>query len=142
MGHRALGLLILLLSAGALAGAPASRAQESPALPCDDQTSTYETSACLERALQAADRDLNAAYRAAQAAIDRDCGTDAGCRTAWRAGLVRAQRAWIAFRDADCVELTGHEWRGGTGAGPASLACMLARTRQRAQDLAQRYGRR
>jgi uncharacterized protein YecT (DUF1311 family) len=135
---RALALAVPL----ALPAVGAATAQPRPATPCSEQASTYEMSACLERALQAADRDLNAAYREAQSAIDRDCGVDAGCRAAWRTGLQRAQRAWIAFRNADCRELAPLEWRGGTGSGPAVLACLLASTEQRARDLTARYERR
>jgi uncharacterized protein YecT (DUF1311 family) len=123
-------------------GAQDVRAQPAPPAPCSEQGSPYALSACLERAWQAADRDLNAAYRQAQAHIDRACEADAACRTDWRASLQRAQRAWIAYRDADCRELVGYEWRGGTGAGPATLSCLRDRTAERAQDLARRYGAR
>ena len=130
----------LLLAAVAAAAEEAPPARESAAARCTDE-STYAMSACLDRARQAADRDLNAAYRDAQAKIDQACEADPECRADWRASLQRAQRAWIAFRDADCVELTGYEWRGGTGAGPATLACLLSRTEARTRELAERYGR-
>ena len=43
--------------------------------------------------------------------------------------LRRAQRAWIAFRDAACDwEYT--RWSGGTGGGPASAECMMRLTAQ------------
>jgi len=51
-----------------------------------------ELGTCMDSALAQADRDLNATYRAALATL-----TD----TARRAALVKAQRAWIAFRDAE-----------------------------------------
>ena len=41
------------------------------------------------------------------------------------------QRAWIAYRDARC----GYEyslWQGGTGGGPASVACYMEVTGEQA----------
>jgi uncharacterized protein YecT (DUF1311 family) len=136
---RGSGLLLLALAATP-ALPPAARAQGGAAAQCAEQGSTYEQSACLERALRAADRELNDVYRQVLATIDADRDVDAARRSAWRASMVRAQRAWIAFRDADCGELTGHEWHGGTGTGPATLACLLDRTAQRSQDLRRRSG--
>ncbi len=72
------------------------------ALPCalpaqgrdctDPNASMVELGACLDSTYARADRELNTAYQAALAAI-RD-GTQ-------HAALVKAQRAWIAFRDAE-----------------------------------------
>ena len=61
---------------------------------------------------------------------------------AWETELRTSQRAWIAFRDADCKGLVPMEWSGGTGTSYAVLGCMTALTKARTEALAERYGRR
>src|SRR5689334_18526144 len=87
------------LCAGLLATAPPARAQASPPTACDSLQSPPAQSACLESALGRADAALNQAYRRALDHIEAAAGPD---RAAWRAALLAAQHAWIAFRDADC----------------------------------------
>lgn len=50
---------------------------------------------CADAAYKAADARLNKAYAAVRAATDDSAGS--------RKLLVEAQRAWIAFRDAECA---------------------------------------
>ncbi len=59
----------------------------------------------------------------------------------FEAAMRAAQRAWIAYRDADCKDLTAQEWSGGTGTTSAVLGCMTEKTMQRTKDLKERYGR-
>ncbi|XYD09858.1 lysozyme inhibitor LprI family protein [Methylobacterium sp. NMS12] len=92
-------------------------------------------SACLERAQQNADKELNEAYARAMKSIDND---DTGRK--WREHLRLAQQAWLHFRDADCGDLTTSEWSGGTGMGPAIITCQLGHTEARTAELNRRYG--
>jgi uncharacterized protein YecT (DUF1311 family) len=133
-------LLAMLLWAGPFPR-PAA-AQYAPPSACDRLGSPYEQSACLEAALRRADAALNEAYRRAQAAIDADGMAGAADRAAWKRALQAAQRAWIAFRDADCGEVVGYEWHQGSGSGPATLACRLDKTERRARELTERYTQR
>lgn len=90
----------------------------------DPQLSMVELGACMDSAYAQADRELNTAYRAALAAL-----TD----TAQRAALVKAQRAWIAFRDAE-----GALWftyAGGNHPSMFVLPTEIAFTRARAEFL-------
>ncbi len=48
--------------------------------------------------------------------------------------LRKAQRAWIAFRDANCV-YEGHEFVGGAGANQSQAACLARMTIDRNDDL-------
>lgn len=57
----------------------------------DPHLSMVELGGCMDSAYARADRELNAAYRAATAAL-----VDAAQRTA----LLQSERAWLAFRDA------------------------------------------
>jgi len=107
---------------------------------CLTETSTPGTTACMTRALQEADAKLNAAYRKAMSVIDHDDRTpDPDARALWKTRLERAQRAWIAFRDADCGDLTDSEWANGSGANAALPACLYDKTVQRTADLLSRY---
>ena len=51
----------------------------------------------------------------------------------------KSQRAWVAFRDADCKELAAQYWAGGTGTTSAVLGCMTEKTVQRTKELKDLY---
>ncbi|MDP4021930.1 lysozyme inhibitor LprI family protein [Methylobacterium sp. NEAU 140] len=137
--RRARRRLLGACAAWSVAAFAASAEQPSAKL-CLNETSTPATQACLHRALDEADARLNAAYRKALAVIDGDDrGMDAAAKAAWKAQLAAAQRAWIAFRDADCGDLILSEWASGSGATGAQYACRYDRTVQRTADLLSRY---
>ena len=119
--------LVLALSPGLARAAPA------PDIDCRKAMATPEVAWCAQKDLEAADTRLNAAYRAAQAAI---AGTDVpdAVRAEWRKALIEAQRRWIAFRDGECA-VTGFEWYGGTGRGAAELTCRTQLTDARTVQL-------
>ena len=52
----------------------------------------------------------------------------------------KAQRAWIAFRDADCRGLVALDWAGGSGTPMAVSICMTDLTKRRTKTLKERYG--
>ncbi|MBS9476144.1 lysozyme inhibitor LprI family protein [Ancylobacter radicis] len=82
---------------------------------------------CAGAAYKKADAELNAVYGKIVARIGPDAAT--------RAGLVKAQKAWIAFRDAECAFRAS-----GTVGGslyPMALAlCLAEMTTQRVAGLA------
>jgi uncharacterized protein YecT (DUF1311 family) len=127
---------VVAVSACLATATGAARAQE-----CGDAGSTVEISQCYERALQRADAELNRAYQTALRGARDDSALPPAQKGRWEAALRDAQRKWVAFRDADCKELIGYEWYGGTGMGSAMLACMLGKTRARTKELMDRYGR-
>jgi uncharacterized protein YecT (DUF1311 family) len=61
-------------------------------------------------------------------------------RARFAAAADRAQAAWAAFREADCREVTGFEWWGGSGAGVAIRSCRIEATAARVRNLTVRYG--
>lgn len=81
---------------------------------------------CLDGELQRQKANLNAAYN------ERLRGAD----PAFRARVEKAQRAWVAFRDAECDAQTLH---GGSGAATSYLTCMVRLTANRAVEM-ERYG--
>ena len=91
---------------------------------------------------QTADAQLNAAYRTAMArAKQLDGGTKpADLPPAERAGpsysqaLLTSQRAWIAYRDANC-RVFSYEYRGGSAQGLSNRVCLIRVTRARTAEL-------
>lgn len=101
-------------------------------------SSTVEFARCVSAALDRADGELNAAYQQALQRIRRSDDPFAD-KTQWEAGLRAAQRAWIAWRDADCKGLLPFEWGGGTGTNAAVMECQFSRTVERTTELRERY---
>ena len=97
-------------------------------------------------AYKAADAAMNVAYRqlmALMAGLDRTRAADMqkgvekpdGDPT-YQAALLAAQRAWLAYRDADC-KVAGFEFRGGSAQNMALGQCLATVTRARTAELRQ-----
>ena len=72
---------------------------------CNEGSNAQMTD-CVANAYARADARLNRTWKQVMATLrDNDDATNA-----MREGLVRAQRAWIAFRDADCEGSVGSQW--------------------------------
>ena len=79
---------------------------------------------CAQQALDRADADLNSSYKALRAKLD-DQGKN----------LLRdAQRAWIKYRDAECLRARDAV-RGGTLASVIGVSCLSHMTGTRAKEL-------
>jgi uncharacterized protein YecT (DUF1311 family) len=134
---RALLPTLLLL---AVISGPAAAQDQDPPIDCDDARSTAEMNFCGDKALQAADEKLNEVYKKVLAHI-AESGIEAPYDSeSWEKAMREGQRAWVAFRDADCKGAVPMEWSGGSGAGAAVLGCMTQKTETRADELAERYG--
>jgi uncharacterized protein YecT (DUF1311 family) len=83
---------------------------------------------CLDQERKFWDARLNARYRelTAQHADDPLIGER----------LRDMQRAWIGYRDARC-DYEFVQWRGGTGGGPAVIACLMQSTAEQVFTLEQ-----
>ena len=128
----------MLIAAAFLAVAPvAAQAQAqskegvtySPAyercLEKPDNDNTYGILRCGEAEMKFQDARLNKAYKADMA--------DLANAPEPKAALLKAQRAWIAFRDADCASVRALS--GGTIAPIVMQICYLEHTARRAQAL-------
>jgi uncharacterized protein YecT (DUF1311 family) len=84
---------------------------------------TFDMVDCIRGELVVQDRKLNEAYRALQKTLTKER----------RDQLTKAQRAWIAFRDANCNFHFDPE--GGSIARLNAEYCMLSTTAHRAKEL-------
>lgn len=118
---------------------PGAAAAADEKIDCNDANSTVEMNFCAEKDFEAADAQLNAVYKKVLAHIaesDLDKPYD---RASWEDAMRASQRAWMAFRDADCKGAVPMEWSGGTGTTVAVVGCMTTLTEARTKDLASRY---
>lgn len=126
--------LLALAALGALVATPAFavddakvEARYSPAfqacLDSPDGASTMGMVQCIGTELAVQDAALNAAYRTLIVDMTPDQKT----------GLQKAQRAWIAFRDADCASRYSPDW--GSMSTLDANFCVLRRTTERTIEL-------
>jgi uncharacterized protein YecT (DUF1311 family) len=123
----------------ALAHFAAPSAIAGEAIDCSNPTSTVEMNECADRELAAADAKLNAAYDKALKSL-KDLASDPPFDAkAWEEALRKSQRAWIAFRDAECKDHVPMFWSGGTGTTSAVLGCLSRKTKERTEELEESY---
>lgn len=110
----------------------------SPALAqdidCETAMAQQELNACAEQDWEAADADLNDAYKRAMAEMkDMDANMPEDLQGAADA-LRDAQRAWITYRDANCLH-AGFPMRGGSAEPLLVYGCMAQMTEDRTAEL-------
>ena len=121
-----IGLLAL-----ALAGAA------EPAPRCADLPTQMEINVCAAEDYKAADAQLNrqwAETSAVMKAQDKEGDASKDGRPGYHQALLGAQRAWLAFRDAEC-RIEGYAMRGGSGEYMMVSACLAKVTRARTAQL-------
>ncbi len=92
--------------------------------------STIGVVACVQAETAVWDRFLNREYKTTRAQLDQ---ADSGQPPVSEA-LLAAQRAWIAYRDAEC-SLAFERNRGGTIRSVAAASCLMRMTAQRSLEL-------
>ncbi|MDC9836222.1 lysozyme inhibitor LprI family protein [Rhizobium binxianense] len=125
---------VYLSLAGAAVILLASSAARAEDIDCANPTTQSDMTSCEAARHDAADKALNAQYkktRAAMVAIDGDL--DADMKGAEKA-LVKAQRAWIDYRDAEC-DAAGFQARGGTMEPTLVAGCLADITDKRTKEL-------
>jgi uncharacterized protein YecT (DUF1311 family) len=96
--------------------------------PCANVVVTAELSNCLSNARDKADATLNSVYTNVRKRLDGDDAEH----------LVKTQRLWIQYRDANC-SAERDLYEGGTARYPAYFACLEAMTRARTKELRVTY---
>lgn len=105
-------------------------------------SSTVGMGNCFNSELQYWDARLNVAYKQVRSnaeAIDAEMAEIGSSAPSQAQALLEMQRAWIAYRDATCI-YQRTLWGGGTGGGPASVACHMFRTAEQALFLESQLG--
>ena len=97
-----------------------TRSQEPDCANAADQATL---NACADASLKKADAELNALYRQITGRLDPE----------GRAHLVAAQRAWIAFRDAEC-KFAASAVEGGSAYPMVHADCLASLTEARIAD--------
>jgi uncharacterized protein YecT (DUF1311 family) len=114
----------LLVALSLIAGATASRAQAAEG--CDAPgLSQAELNDCYGNVFKKDDAELNVLYRQITARLKDDQATTKL--------LVAAQRAWLAFRDAEC-DFSASGVDGGTALGMIRAVCLDKLTLNRIDD--------
>ncbi|UIK04056.1 lysozyme inhibitor LprI family protein [Neorhizobium galegae] len=107
---------------------------QEPKANCKNPQTQIEMNICSQRDYDAADKALNAQYqttRKAMKAWDADAMSELkGAEDA----LVKAQRAWVAYRDAQCIS-TGFQAHGGSMVPMLISGCQADLTRKRTAEL-------
>ena len=103
----------------ALAGAQALAFPKDSNCDLPDERAAY---ACVYDSYKLWDKSLNKEYKAALARIDPDR----------RSLLIKAQRFWVLYRDANCAVGYAH---GGTVSTYLGNQCLLDMTRDRTKEL-------
>lgn len=106
------------------------------AMDCDKAIATPDINACAYADYQKADAALNAMYKRVLDAY-KDGQGEAGSYST-RADLVKAQRAWVQFRDANCNAVYDR-WQQGTIRGLMANACLKELTEQRTAQLESQF---
>lgn len=109
-------------------------AQEEP--DCKAPETQADMTFCAGKDYDEADSQLNAEYQKVRKQLAaRDKSADESGKGASEA-LVAAQRAWVAFRDANC-DAFGFQARGGTMEPMLVSSCLADMSRKRADELRQ-----
>ncbi|MBG1233074.1 lysozyme inhibitor LprI family protein [Aestuariivirga litoralis] len=109
-------------------------AHADDALNCDEPQTTADMNQCADIAFDKADKELNALWPKLKewaAQSDQESGENDGY---YAKTLLASQRAWLAYRDAECVA-AGLPMHGGTGEGPLMGGCRASLTEERVKDL-------
>lgn len=135
-----LSRVLLAASAGLLLTALTALARDTQSdIDCANASSTVELNFCAGEEFEKADAELNKAYQKALAAIPGLAGDKPFDAKSWENALRASQRAWLAFRDAECDQHVPMFWSGGTGTSSAVIGCKTQKTRARTQELNEQY---
>src|SRR6185436_15178293 len=128
-------MIATLLLALALQGATAAQPDEPN---CRDPQTQLEMNLCAGIEFERADAELNRVYResiAGERQADRELDRRYDQRPSNETILREAQRAWVAFRDAQCTYEANGEARGGSMESMVHGQCLARMTRERTAQL-------
>lgn len=109
-------------------------AQSEPQTNCAEPTTQADMNICASRDYEAADKALNAQYQSIRKILTERDSTASNMDKGAVEALVAAQRAWIAYRDANC-DAVGFQARGGSMEPMLVSSCLAEMSRNRAEEL-------
>ncbi|WP_197478254.1 lysozyme inhibitor LprI family protein [Luteibacter rhizovicinus] len=113
--------IVVMLVIASMAGSAAAQAED-----CDEASSQLSMNMCADQEFEAADKQLNATYRQVTGRLKGD--------QAATSLLIKAQRAWLSFRDAQCEFAASANAQGSIS--PMLIAqCRSAATHARTKEL-------
>jgi uncharacterized protein YecT (DUF1311 family) len=93
---------------------------------CNDQSTQSDLNVCADQDFKAADKALNEVYRTIVKRLSQDSES--------KTRLTAAQKAWIAFRDAECDFQSGNSIQGSIYPMLVSI-CRTGLTKKRTEEL-------
>lgn len=116
------------------ASASMAFAQSEPEVDCDSPTTQADMNFCAASDYETADEELNTEYQSVRKVLaERDSSAGEDGEGAVKA-LLAAQRAWIAYRDANC-DAVGFQARGGSMEPLLVSSCLADMSRKRTEEL-------
>jgi len=107
---------------------------QQPKVDCKDPQTQTEMTYCAEQDFNAADKALNAQYQTSRKLMkERDSDAEPSLKGGEDA-LLKAQRAWVSYRDAQCASY-GYQAHGGTMEPMLIYSCRADLTRKRTEEL-------
>ncbi len=107
---------------------------QEPKANCKNPQTQMEMNICSQRDYEAADKALNAQYQTTRKAMKKwDADSSSDLKGAEDA-LVKAQRAWVVYRDAQCIS-SGFQAHGGSMEPMLISGCQADLTRKRIEEL-------
>lgn len=133
----AVGLILLLAAATPVrAEGPLGNFLDRYFENCAVETmNTSQLAACLEGQYRHADQELNAVWPHVLRRIDSSSELPTDVRRTWRDSILKAQRAWVAYKEAECLGSAPFKFYQGTQANVESLACLIRQTALRLAEL-------
>ncbi|WP_075289567.1 lysozyme inhibitor LprI family protein [Pararhizobium arenae] len=129
------GVAPLLMACGVVLIAGGARAHEDePKVDCANAMTQMEINICASRDYEAADKELNAQWaKTRKVMVDWDAELEEQNKGAVDS-LMKAQRAWIEYRDGQC-DAVGYSVWGGTMYPAVVAGCLADLTRKRTEEL-------
>lgn len=105
---------------------------------CYDAGNTIEVNACLSDVLKKEDAKLNRTYRQVLGALKQSAEAGSDAYAVARVELIKAQKLWMEYRDADCGAVY-EAWREGSIRGTKQVVCEIEKTMHRTNELAREW---
>ena len=135
------GMLSAVLLLAGIFHASIVHAEDDPPLDCDNPVTQSDMNQCAYLDFDKADQELNAVWEKAKAYMvkqDEELKAIDPELVGGVAALMKAQRAWIDYRDGQC-EAYGFQSRGGTMEPMLVSGCKAQLTRARTKELKELY---